>query len=57
MRRTTRSSHAEHRAVLVGQQDLLAAAIALGLLRFVIADRPARDEDRWRVLDTSYFIP
>jgi N-acetylmuramoyl-L-alanine amidase len=45
------------RAVLIGQQDLLAAAIALGLLRFVITDRPARDEDRWRVLDFSYLSP
>ncbi len=45
------------RAVLVGQQDLLAAAITLGLLRFLIADRPVRDEDRWRVLDLSHFVP
>ncbi len=44
------------RAVLVGQQDLLAAAIALGLLRFLITDRPVRDEDRWRVLDFSHFM-
>ncbi|HEY8602131.1 MAG TPA: N-acetylmuramoyl-L-alanine amidase [Thermomicrobiales bacterium] len=50
-------TNAADRAVLVGQQDLLAAAIALGLLRFVIADRPARDEDRWRVLDLSHFVP
>ena len=50
-------TNAADRAVIVGQQDLLAAAIALGLLRFLITDRPARDEDRWRVLDLSHFVP
>jgi N-acetylmuramoyl-L-alanine amidase len=50
-------THPGDRAVLVGQQEFLAAAIALGIVRFLIADRPARDEARWRTIDTSQFVP
>lgn len=50
-------THPGDRAILVGQQDLLAATVALGILRFLIADRPARDEARWRTIDTSHFVP
>ncbi len=50
-------THPGDRAVLVGQQELIAATLALGLLRFLIADRPARDEARWRTIDTSRFVP